>query len=265
MNSRLRRALAAIWPSNARKRDCVVPVHFHFFKNAGTSVDAILKSNFATHCEIDWDHPDFLTASIYELQLFLIENPRIAALSSHTAMMGGGAAEGPRIFPIVFLRDPIARSYSAYRFKQKRGDLIYGRPIKTFEEFVVVDLEQPQVHSLRNGQVMRFCEYDLSERELDQSYTLERALEVAELLPFIGVVEHFEASLAQMQAALVPHFPHFRTGNVHLNATRSSTERVLSRADILGELSAGVRQRLLDGNRADITLLEKVTAARNLR
>ena len=69
--------------SGARSRRGVI-IHYHLFKNAGTSVDAILRRNFGE----GWASREYPPRSDGEAaREFLASNPHIAALSSHTLLL----------------------------------------------------------------------------------------------------------------------------------------------------------------------------------
>ena len=69
---------AAVSAEAARR---AIIIHYHFFKNAGTSVDAILQRNFGA----GWTSREYPPRSTPNgAREFLTANPQIAALSSHT-------------------------------------------------------------------------------------------------------------------------------------------------------------------------------------
>ena len=72
-------------------------IHYHFFKNAGTSVDAILQRNFGA----GWTSREYPARSTPNAASeFLVANPQIAALSSHTLPLPPPNIPDAEILPI---------------------------------------------------------------------------------------------------------------------------------------------------------------------
>src|SRR5258708_242269 len=97
--------------------------HYHLFKNAGTSVDAILKANFSGR----WVTREFNggphAANVARVGQWVEEEKDAVAFSSHTAMLPPPSLEDVQFFPVVFVRHPIDRIASAYAFECKQpGD-----------------------------------------------------------------------------------------------------------------------------------------------
>ncbi len=109
-----------------------VIVHNHVFKNAGTSDDHMLKDSLGERW-VEWDTPNpGGKISPAELETFILDHPDIVAVSSDQAMPPL-PDQHLDIYPIVFLRHPVDRAYSAYLFewnKQQSTDA----PIDSFEE-----------------------------------------------------------------------------------------------------------------------------------
>ena len=81
-------------------------IHYHFFKNAGTSVDAILQRNFGA----GWTSREYPARSTPNAaREFLVANPQIAALSSHTLPLPPPDIPDAEILPILFIRHPLDR------------------------------------------------------------------------------------------------------------------------------------------------------------
>ncbi len=76
-----------------------VLVHYHLFKNAGTSVDAILRRNFGARW-INTEFPPPGQANHQEaIRRLILDNPTLAAVSSHTLMPPAPEIDGVEIFP----------------------------------------------------------------------------------------------------------------------------------------------------------------------
>jgi len=96
-----------------------VIIHYHLFKNAGTSIDHILKTHFAkrwTELEQEDEQPRPV-----EVLTYLRQQSQIQAISSHTAQLPVPIHPDIAFFPIVFVRHPLDRIASAYSFERKQG------------------------------------------------------------------------------------------------------------------------------------------------
>jgi hypothetical protein len=196
----------------------VVIVHYHLFKNAGTSVDAILKRNFGERwAELEFDTPQH-KANVGDLTRWLLDHPHIAALSSHTALLPLPRVEGLLVLPIVFVRHPIERLHSAYGFERKqKADTVGARLAKAhdFATYLRTRLATRGDGSFRNFQANRLA----LAVEGDSTPAGDRALRAVEELPFVGLVEAFDASMQRFAELASSHFPEFKHFSARENVT----------------------------------------------
>jgi len=101
-----------------------VLVHYHLFKNAGSSIDSCLSNSYgdAWHSFDPDANTGVYTAS--QLQKIIENHPKITAFSSHCLVppLLSGAI---KVCPIIVLREPISRILSAYAFEwQKQNGLV---------------------------------------------------------------------------------------------------------------------------------------------
>src|SRR5689334_21902410 len=88
-----------------------VIIHYHLFKNAGTSIDAVLRRHFGE----GWASHEYPPRSGGEAaREFLVANRHIAALSSHTLLLPPPEIPDVEIIPVIFIRHPLDRMKSAY-------------------------------------------------------------------------------------------------------------------------------------------------------
>ena len=93
-----------------------VIIHYHIFKNAGTSIDRMLKESFSERWA-NYDKPEPTSKiSPAELEEFILDNPDLMAVSSHHAVPPL-PDKHLEVYPIILLRHPIDRAYSAYLFE----------------------------------------------------------------------------------------------------------------------------------------------------
>lgn len=233
--------------------------HYHLFKNAGTSVDHILKDNFGERWvtrEFDVKAPK---VHAQEVAQWIQDNPDALAFSSHTAELPPPAIDGVTVLPLIYVRHPIDRIASAYSFEHKQGGNGFGAVLArntTLGGYAEVRLSMVRDRQCRNFQVARF-----SRMFLDSPGTeLEHALKAGLTLPFIGIVEDFAGSMQRMEEFLKPYFPEFRTRHVAANVSRDVNLGLADRiAALRAELGDRMFNMLENANAEDLTLYSVVT------
>jgi hypothetical protein len=234
-----------------------VLLHYHLFKNAGTSLDTILKKSFGD----GWVEREFDTPHHAEqmpvLQALLLENRQITAFSSHTLLFPLPQIPGMSFFPIVFVREPMARLRSAYEFERQQDKSTVGANLAkqlSFAGYLERRLSNPNDRSCRDFQTYRLA------RHTPASFGSERAraLATVDLLPFVGLVERFDTSVTTLQNEITTQFPTFKSFSIRENVTTLSTDHEEILADIRRELGPKLYDIVLEANEGDIALHEKV-------
>lgn len=193
-----------------------VILHYHLFKNAGTSVDQVLKQNFADR----WVTAEFATntqdnsAAVAD---WIRDNPQAVAFSTHTALGPVPKVDGVQVLPLIMLRDPIARVRSAYRFERKQQADTWGAQLaKThdLEGYVRTRLARRGDRQCRNFQTHR-----LASLVPGDAPELTRAIEALSHLAVVGLVEDFDAAMVRLANAVRQDFPDFSWQSVQANTT----------------------------------------------
>jgi len=234
-----------------------VVVHYHLLKNAGTSLDDALKTVFGSrwrNVEAKKGHhlpPD-------ELASFIRRTPAAQVVSSHNAALPVPEIEGVSVLPVLFLRHPIDRVPSIYRFERKQF------PVRTRGAMMAKVMSFPRYVRWRLGydELIANFQVERLSRGSARPGTLEGALEALERLPFVGVVERYEESLRILEGHLGGAFPRTRLEVVHSNVSKgraSSLERRLRTAR--ESLGAALYEELLERNREDLELHRVATEA----
>ena len=229
--------------------------HYHLFKNAGTSVDTILEQNFGS----TWKKVEFKKIpqkSNYKLvKDWLMEHRKLKAFSSHTAMFPLPAIANNTFIPIVFLRHPIDRLWSVYKFERQHKKVL-NHSIKMAQQYDFAGylnhhLDRRGDRSCRNFQTYRFSFLD---RESNQT-ELERALKGLNSLPLVGIVEEFDLSMKHYTNVIAKHYPSFQAKSVRKNTTSHQNLSLPEKLDLIkANLDSKTYQRLLDANRDDLVL-----------
>jgi hypothetical protein len=239
-----------------------IVLHYHLFKNAGSTVDAILRRSFGESAwmgiEGDRLRGVLPAARVHEA---VVANPRIRAVSSHQARLPVPVARGIAFYPIVFLRHPIDRARSVYAFER-------GLPADVSSPGAVAARKHDFAGYVRwrlapgNGCVIRdFQTVHLSSAFDDMGDAvatathLRTAIERLAGLEFCGLVERFDASLQWMSRYLRPWFGVLDIRHPPLNVSPGRAETLEARLrDIEYELGPDLYQRLLEVNRLDSEL-----------
>lgn len=225
-------------------------LHYHLFKNAGTSFDTILKSNFGDR----WITKEFAGRPDGHMDLvtdWIRQHPDAVAFSSHTATGPIPKIDGVNIVSVLFLRDPIERIRSAYKFERAQGIDTVGAKLaaeNTFEGYVRARLAIKEDRQCRDFHIHRLAAFVRGpEPELD------RAIAGLKELSLVGLVEDFDHSIARLAAILLPYFPEFAWKQVRANVSPSALQEVESPA---------FRKLLKESNKLDLELLRRAKVLR---
>jgi len=191
--------------------DRSVIIHFHMFKNAGSSVDAILQHNFGENwVEIEGPGNKKLTPEM--MVDFIIENPSIKAISSHTAQVTIPEISGVNIIPIFFFRHPVDRIQSAYNFERKQdSDSPGSKKAKEgdFASYMAWRLASPTMNQIVNFHAHRLKDFKQVTYNRQGQFFRARSQEALGALPFVGLVDRFDRSMEKFAEIIRPHFPDF--------------------------------------------------------
>lgn len=236
-------------------------LHYHLFKNAGTSVDEMLKANFGERW-VTREFPAGHALNQAQVMQWIRSEPAAVAFSSHTALLPVPRAPDLQVFPIVFVRHPIDRIASAYAFERRQGGDGFGAVLArntTLAGYIEVRLSLAHDRQCRDFHCARLAQM----YGADSGSEAERALRALEALPFVGIVEEFESSLERLERWLAPHFSGFRKRLVERNVSRDPSLPLEERiARIAGELGPQAYERLLQLNAGDAELHRRALAAR---
>ncbi len=97
-----------------------VILHYHIFKNAGTTVRSILEQNFGPRfASVESEHPDDVVSNEALLR-FLQRRPDVTAVSSHGLRPPKPEHDSFVFLDIVYLRHPLTRLSSMYVFYRRQ-------------------------------------------------------------------------------------------------------------------------------------------------
>ncbi len=237
-----------------------VLLHYHIFKNAGSTIEDILANSFFDRFA-RFDKPEYNgLISNDEIIGFLQQNPAIEAISSHQIRYPVPAVPGILFFDVCFLRDPLDRirsTYDYFRIKPAPGEemseLANAVSFSTFLERLVA--EHPW--RLNDAQVNILAGQGVDDEPAGRA-DLDRAIGVMLETPFLGVVDRFEQSLIAARHFLRPVFPRFNfaqpAANVSSGMSSTLEERV---AQMRAACPEGLWHEVLRLNALDLELVER--------
>jgi hypothetical protein len=185
-----------------------VILHYHFLKNAGTSIENILHRSFGGYFTTI-DTPDREgDVSNGELLALLQGNPLLKAVSSHQLRYPKPQVPGFLFFDVCFLRDPIDRirsMYDYFREKPVAGDPVSDAASQAkLGEFIARVIEHMPWYA-NDAQVNLLANGTANDPPTEEDFN--RAVAGMLRTSFLGVVDRFHHSLIAGQHFLRPVFP----------------------------------------------------------
>jgi hypothetical protein len=229
-------------------------VHYHIFKNAGSSIDRALAASFgAAFGQYETPAP-FQAVDPLGLGQFLANHPGLRAVSSHLPTR---FLSHPHGLPIVMLRHPIDRARSVHQFIRRDAtakDHWVAR--QGFAAYVDWALSTPgEGISIRNYQVFHLSDLPLRSDNPFLISTADDLLQaqarIAEWAAF-GLVRHFGQSCRVFQTQYGPIFPQLRFREIRENVspeTASTEEGAVAAAR--AELGPTIFAKLRAANELD--------------
>lgn len=199
-------------------------LHFHIFKNAGTTIDWILKKNFGFNALFvdDVDNPGKILSMNYILDT-LEQHLGSKSISSHQIRFPLPTTNKFQFFPILFIRHPIDRAFSIYHYKKKETDdsvITSNSKILSLNNFIKWLLESKQYWIIKNFQILF-----LSKSKWDYVFTsqdLELSKQILHTCSVIGVVDRMDESLVVAEEYLRQYFPNIDMTYVKQNVSRDT-------------------------------------------
>jgi hypothetical protein len=246
-----------------------VLLHNHLFKNAGTTIDSVLRRNFGRSF-VDHRDDDAMLRGAEYLGPYIALNPWIRAIATHHFRPPLPMLEGVQVLTLVMLRCPFERVTSVYDFERRRPDgnsqmSRHARNV-SLREFVSWGIQPDVSATLCNFHVIRSLPPHINwHAEISEEQYAE-AEHYVESVPLLGLVDRFDESMVLFEQTLRPVWPSIDLSYVKKNvgprAVMTSSERMDALAREIGD---DMMQSLRRCNRYDVRLLEFARAVFNER
>jgi Wzt C-terminal domain/Sulfotransferase family len=223
-------------------------VHCHIFKNAGTSLIESFKHAFPGKCvEIEpHDKDDFISTE--RLKSCIADHPDLVFVSSHRIKLPlPKIVLGRVVIPIIFLRDPIDRLGSVYRFEKKQMlGSVYSSLAKMtdIKGFLSTIMDVGYSTMIANVQA-EFC-------GASNGLTYDQMLTYLRNQAFIGLVEDYDFSLAMLEKFIRRYYQDSNLAPFHENTTKTSI--IDAHRKLLNEIGYDFSLHLVQTNNIDFKL-----------
>jgi hypothetical protein len=237
-------------------------LHYHLFKNAGTSLDAAFKENFQEGEWVTKEFPGNPKENREQVAQWILDNPEAKVFSSHTAMLPPPQLEGIKVLPVIFMRHPIDRIVSAYEFEAKQGGESFGAVLARNTDLAGYIENRLAIQNDRQCRNFHTHKFAMMFPEIERSEYF-RAVKALRFLPFIGIVEKFPKSISDLQVWLKGEgFAAINLRPMKKNPTKIRGKSLDERLEKLkAGMDADVYDKLIESNEDDIRLYSKYVCA----
>ena len=239
-------------------------IHYHIFKNAGSTFDSILERNFENRWEnFDKKLPADRIGAI-ELAKYIQANPKLIAVSSHHAIMPPPEILGVEVIPVLFFRHPLDRIRSVYEFERRQGQQV-GPVSKgaehaarlSFADYLRWRLDTTVNGVVHNHQTVWMIPHARYNRHPIKDAEFKQACARLKALPFFGLVEQFDESIVLLRDLLGEREISFATEYVARNQSPGKASSLAARLkQMQTEIGEAMWQELIARNQRDMGLYD---------
>jgi hypothetical protein len=199
-----------------------VVVHYHIFKNGGSTIESILRREFGTGFTMLHGPGPNSILSGDDLGAFL-RDYEVSAISSHHLRYPLPALPRTVIFDCCFLRHPLDRLVSVYTYYRgiDSPDPLCRRACRqTARDFMSQTLQESP-NMVSNVQVTQLANAGAFTRPANEN-DLECATQVFRNMAIPGLVDLFDESLVAAEYFVRPAFPGIRFDHTPHNVSREA-------------------------------------------
>jgi hypothetical protein len=244
--------------------------HYHIYKNSGSTFDVILSRNFGDrHVCFDGPFPYF-SINQQELLKVILRNPAAVAFSSHQVALPVPTSLDVNVIPVVFVRHPLLRIHSIYRFKRAEKDgteTSRNAESMEFDAWCQHSLAHPQeVSHVSNAQTRMLAGAQgapspARRESVGMTYDYHQALRNLRTVDLLARTECFEADVGRFPELLAPLGIEFVVDDVtavNVTASDLGTPIETRLEQLRGELQESTYEALCEANAQDVALYAEV-------
>jgi len=208
-----------------------VIVHYHIFKNGGSTVASILEREFRSGFATVHGPDDVSVLNDAHVAKFVVEHAAVQAISSHHIRYPKPVLPNTVIFDWCFLRHPLDRLQSVYSYFQRidADDALCRLARQESSRVFFKKLIESAPHLVSNVQVTFLANGGAFTRPADTP-DVELASDIFAKMAIPGLVEKFDQSLVAAEYFLKPAFPWLKLDYSPKNVSRpigpSSADRL---------------------------------------
>jgi len=245
--------------------------HYHIYKNSGTSFDALLSKNYGEkHISFDGPFP-FFTIDQEQLSRIIERKRDLIAFSSHQIQLPVPVSLDFLVLPVVFLRHPLLRVQSIYKFKRQTYDgTITSKAAqeKSFDEWVSYCFaDRQEITHISNAQTRLLCsayrQKPLMRRTSNgMEYDIHQAIRNIENVRLLARTEHFSEDVSRFSEVLGQYDIEFNFTDIKpQNITSKNHHKPINERleHLRKSLSDENYKKLLNANVQDIFLFDYAT------
>ncbi len=231
-----------------------VLVHYHIFKNGGTTLESVLRREFGPAFATVHGPADGSLLDAACLTRYLRRHPKIGAVSSHHLRYPKPEVRGWVFFDCCFIRHPLDRLLSLYNHFRRTDSVdpvcmrARRQPLREFMKQMIDEFP----HLVSDVQVTQLASGGAFTRPANQA-DLDRAARILSDMAVPGAVDLFDESLVSAEYFLRPAFPALRLHHRPENVTRPAAPPP-SDENLAGLWGDDVHADLLRLNRFDLEL-----------
>jgi hypothetical protein len=246
-----------------------IVVHYHLYKAGGSTIIDGLRSFFGHDkvLEVDKD-PNYAKEKAYNIEFFekLVDgHPKTMACTAHRIVPNIHFSTKLDVYPITFVRHPLLRANSVYRFERIRQDEWPRKHIaQRYELAGWIDwcLESNQGIESRNVQSRLFSLNDHGHYMTDLKSVIHRGnlplvYERLDAMPTVGVVEMFDLSLKIINRTAQKHYPQFFIKSAQVNSTKIVDDWHAELETVEKSLPSSLLDRFYAANSDDLAMFER--------
>ncbi len=232
-----------------------VILHYHIYKNAGSTIGAVLERQFGVFFSALHRNDPNAIISNGELLSFVEHHKTLLALSSHQIRYPKPASDQVEFFDFCFIRHPLDRLFSQYSFLRKAHvDDPLTKVAKTTDlaGFFSFLLDHHPEYAC-NPQMNLLLHQGHSCLIGPDHFEAARVLLCD--ISLLGVVDALDESLMIAEYALHPYFPRLRLHYCPQNVTNSQLMTFDQRLEVIrSRCGEELYARLLEANQFDLAL-----------